>query len=621
MERKSSSTRTSTSSSSVNKAEELFDAHQSFPSDVHRKEDLNVLNEAFLNFDSDSGELNEKRPLKNVDIADGSTHFYALKPLFFSVFLILVVEGMERFSWMTVVTQLPYLEGQYSPEWNAGMTPTEAGSLKSTEFAIAFAAPFLGGIVADGWLGDFWGILLGTSLFYIPGLILQSLTTFPGVLGSEFNVTAARAAMLGLIPIGAGFIKSLVNVFGAKQYHPVLQQKQVESYYIKFYMFIVGGALVGGIVLPIVAQYNIYACYLLPPVMMTLALILFVSGSSRYVKPKPNKKDLWTTLSILGQASVFYKSMDKQKVSQGGTHRDSFVDGIKQFLYVIPITALTIPFNVAYTQLTGQIITQGQAMQPAGFLDAAVMNNCEALSVLLFGFFFDAYLNPLMKRHGIHLSICHKFAIGSFCGFMSMAVAALIDYGIHANLEKGQLISVGYQAFIYIFMGAGEIFVYAMAYEAAFEVAPKEHKGLASAFNLFLIGSVPGFIETALQNALTDWLPTCQASGQGVDAVVACYGASNMSAFFWVAAGISGFGVLLTILPFVNQWVEGVHKKAVENNKRSAMEARGALMPMVAGTATGAGHWAKERALKDDPTLNLASRGPEVIIGDSPTFV
>ena len=136
-------------------------------------------------------------------------------------------------------------------------------------------------------------MVLGITLFYIPGLVLQSLTTFPGVLGETFNTSAMKASMLGLIPVGAGFIKSLVNVFGAKQYHPVLQTAQVESYYIKFYMFLVGGALVGGIVLPIVAEVNVSISYALPPALMTLTLLIFISGYKRYVKPKPNKKDLW----------------------------------------------------------------------------------------------------------------------------------------------------------------------------------------------------------------------------------------------------------------------------------------------------------------------------------------
>merc|ERR1712176_781288 len=209
------------------------------------------------------------------------------------------------------------------------------------------------------------------------------------------------------------------------------------------------------------------------------------------------------------------------------------------------------------------------------------MNNCEALSVLIFGFFFDAYLNPLLTRRGIRLSICHKFAIGSFCGFMSMAVAAIIDYGIHANLAKGQLISVRYQVFIYLFMGAGEIFIYAMAYEASFEIAPKEHKGMASAFNLFLVGSVPGFMESALLNVLTKWLPVCAASGKGFYAVNECYRNSNMSDFFWVAAGIAGFGVVLNLIPPINRWVEYVHVNAVENNKKRAMESESITKEMV----------------------------------------
>lgn len=70
--------------------------------------------------------------------------------------------------------------------------------------------------------------------------------------------------------------------------------------------------------------------------------------------------------------------------------------------------------------------------------------------------------------------VCDRFILWLS---LHMAAAALIDYGIHANLTRGQLLSVGWQVFVYFPMGAGEIFIYAMAYEAAFEVAPKEQKG------------------------------------------------------------------------------------------------------------------------------------------------
>ena len=79
-------------------------------------------------------------------------------------------------------------------------------------------------------------------MFYIPGLLLVSLTTFPNLLGPTFNTKVLSAGLLGLMPIGTGFIKSIVNVFGAKQFHP-LQSRQVESYYVNFYVAINIGAL------------------------------------------------------------------------------------------------------------------------------------------------------------------------------------------------------------------------------------------------------------------------------------------------------------------------------------------------------------------------------------------
>jgi POT family proton-dependent oligopeptide transporter len=96
---------------------------------------------------------------------------------------------------------------------------------------------------------------LGVGVFYIPGLLLVSLTTFPNLLGPTFNTKVLSAGLLGLMPIGTGFIKSIVNVFGAKQFHP-LQSRQVESYYVNFYVAINIGALIGGILVPIIAQQS-----------------------------------------------------------------------------------------------------------------------------------------------------------------------------------------------------------------------------------------------------------------------------------------------------------------------------------------------------------------------------
>ena len=110
----------------------MLTSGRGFPTNVHRIEDLATLPAAFLSTAQDAGYDHGQRPLKNIERMDTTdkgnaesspitTHLYALTPLTYSVFLILIVECFERFTWMTVVTQLPYLVGTYSPEWNAGM--------------------------------------------------------------------------------------------------------------------------------------------------------------------------------------------------------------------------------------------------------------------------------------------------------------------------------------------------------------------------------------------------------------------------------------------------------------------------------------------------------------------
>lgn len=317
-----------------------------------------------------------KRPLQYMD-DDGSVYTYSLRPLFYSVVFILLIELLERFSYYGLTnTQLEYLVGHYNPEWNAGLTSVQASSFVGASSALAYTAPFIGGIFADGLFGDYVNILLGTSLLYLPGLILIALCSYPYVLGNEFNMAALQAGMLVLWPLGAGFIKSVVNVLGAKQFHPVLQSEMVESYYISFYMVINIGALLGGIILPVVAGKSIAAAYTIPSVALFVGLIVFVLGSKRYVKAKPRKDALCKTLKALA-SPLTCKSLDSQKETNGGPFKNNFVDGIKNLLFVFPCTCLILPFCIAYNQMTTVFMIQGNAMKQR--IGPSLMQNFDSL--------------------------------------------------------------------------------------------------------------------------------------------------------------------------------------------------------------------------------------------------
>ena len=161
------------------------------PNNVSSEEQLTSLPDFCL-----SGLKN--RPLRHVN-EKGDVSTYALQPMFYSVIFILLVELLERFSFYGVnYTQTSFLTGAYNDEWNAGMSAIAASSYVSISTAVAYSMPFVGAFLADCVLGDYWSILLGSIVFYLPGLLLITFTTVPYLLGDEFNKTALSFGLLVL---------------------------------------------------------------------------------------------------------------------------------------------------------------------------------------------------------------------------------------------------------------------------------------------------------------------------------------------------------------------------------------------------------------------------------------
>lgn len=177
----------------------------------------------------------KKRPLRHVN-EKGDVSTYHLQPMFYSVIFILLVELLERFSFYGIqYTQTSYLTGAYNRHWNAGMTAVGASSYVSISTAVAYTMPFVGAYLADALMGDYFAILFGAIALYLPGLVLIMLSTVPYLLGDTFPRKLMSFGLLFLWPTGTGIVKSIVNVFGAKQFHPLLQSSLIESYYVNFY--------------------------------------------------------------------------------------------------------------------------------------------------------------------------------------------------------------------------------------------------------------------------------------------------------------------------------------------------------------------------------------------------
>lgn len=481
------------------------------------------------------------RPLQHFG-EDGAVYKYALQPMFYSVTFILLVELLERFAFYGIeYTMTSYLTGVYDDDWNAGMDSVPASSYVSVSVAVAYTTPFIGAILADR-LGDYYSILVGSLVFYLPGLLLIACTTVPGLLGAEFNKPAVSFGLLLLWPFGTGIVKSLVNVFGAKQFHPLLQSSLIEAYYVNFYMCINVGSLIGGVAVPVLAQHNVTIAYFLPVAILAAGMGIFLLGSPRYVISKPN--------------GTLFK---KKKVSSIGISSNTI-----SVMAIAKVSLLTVPFSIVYNQMSTTFIIQGNIMQKSlGWIDAATMNNADAVAVLLFGYIIGSGFYPWIASKDIKIPTTYKFAIGSGFGALSLLWALMVDGMIHKQYaENGQKISVMWQAMAYVLIGIGEIFAISAAYEVAFTASPPEKKVLFSAVNLFCIGGLPSVFCIMLYQACRPWF--MNDNGRTQITYLSEYSTAHVYKYFWVLFGISLIGVLVNILPPVRRFVESIEERAID---------------------------------------------------------
>jgi POT family proton-dependent oligopeptide transporter len=228
------------------------------------------------------------------------------------------------------------------------------------------------------------------------------------------------------------------------------------------------------------------------------------------------------------------------------------------------LSGLVVPFNVAYAQMATTFIVQGSVMTNFGVVDAPMMNNADAVSVLAFGYIIGNVIYPELNRRGIKIPTTYKFAIGSAFGALAVGCAILTDYRIHQVYEEsGEAITVLWQVFPYFLIGIGEIFAVSAAYELAFTVAPSKMKSVASAANLFMVGGLPNVVCIMLYNACRGWF--LNKHGEARIHKLHDYASAKVVNYFWLVEAIALFGVVINILPSVKNWVESIEETAAES--------------------------------------------------------
>jgi len=189
-------------------------------------------------------------------------HPKALPFLFFS-------EMWERFGYYLMVGIFTL----YLKDVQAGfaMTEAEAADLYGTFIALVFLTPFLGGLLADRYLGYRKSIIAGGLLMGV-GYCLMFI----------HSLTAVYIAMT-LVIIGNGFFKPNISTLLGNVYSTPQHEKQKDDGYNIFYMGINIGAFICNFISA--ALYSAYGwsyAFLSAGIGMFLGVIIFVAGTRHY---------------------------------------------------------------------------------------------------------------------------------------------------------------------------------------------------------------------------------------------------------------------------------------------------------------------------------------------------
>lgn len=324
-----------------------------------------------------------------------------------------------------------------------GFSNADSSSVHQIFTLLSFALSFLGGIVAECYIGRYMTILIFSAV-YVAGCALTAVAANPGT----ESIPLFIIGILVLTAPGTGGVKPNIGTFGADQFDPAIEEsvRRKEAFFMYLYVCrSVGSVIAFGFLanvatagLPpyIPKEYGFFCAYIIMASLMAIALLVFTVGTPFYRKESFEKNTkpvlmpavrrllgghrqtlgkvallgwlLLPTLIILSVLQVFHPSLSLTIVSLlvdlvcigclcVAHHDNSWLgepDSITRCLDVVPkIIVGNVTFNVVYNTMFSLFYSQACQMDTrfgGRQLSGAFFNLGDAFPVII--------LTPLLER-------------------------------------------------------------------------------------------------------------------------------------------------------------------------------------------------------------------------------
>ncbi|XP_056012764.1 solute carrier family 15 member 2-like isoform X2 [Ostrea edulis] len=358
-----------------------------------------------------------------------------------SVFFILGNEFCERFSYYGMRAVLIL----YLTKW-LGFSEDVGTSIFHSFVMLCYFSPLLGAILADGYIGRYKTILF-VSLLYATGNLVMAVTAVPP---PEWYGPAVGLILIGF---GTGGIKPNVSSFGADQFRAD-QEKERYTFFSAFYFSINVGSMLSIILTPILrADVKCYGreCYPLafgiPAVLMVLATIIFIAGSSLYKKVPPSGNLIGRVLKCIwwGLYGKIKNCGSRNKKEHWLYYADSKFEPefIREVQILLKVLFMFIPaplFWALSDQQGSRWTLQAEKLNgDLGVFGTIKPDQLSALNPLLILFLiplFEKFIYPCCEKCRFLIRPLQRMSAGMMLTVISFIMAGLLQIKIEENTES-----------------------------------------------------------------------------------------------------------------------------------------------------------------------------------------
>lgn len=302
-----------------------------------------------------------------------------------------------------------------------------------------------------------------------------------------------------------------------------------------------------------------YLAFLLPTVMLCIAVPVVVLGKSKYVQSPPQGSVLGKALKLWARATKgrwslnprttwrnmtddsFWEDVKPSNIPESDRPEwmkaidDAWVDQVARGFKACNVFLWFPLYWLTYNQLNNNLTSQAAVMDTQG-LPNDILSNLDPIALIILIPVCDYFLYPALQKAGINFSPLRKITVGFIMGALAMVWACVIQSYIYKRSACGNMaaecettvdINVWAQTGSYVLIAVSEIFASITGLEYAYTKAPKSMKSMVTAIFLFMnaVSSAIGEAFVSLSaDPLLEW-------NYGSMAVLASVGAIG----FWLS--------------------------------------------------------------------------------------